>query len=115
MCTTDVALVVYCDDDTVPPIAQEVPLKAYFDYAFTRSRRASECIAATVEAAALRMKPKRPIIILNGCLWSLAKNGFEHWIDPIVHGDSRLRLSQHWADSVCHLGLWLLEDSPCQG
>lgn len=100
--------VVYCDDETVPPVAPDVPLKVYFDYAFARTRRASRVIAATVEAASLHMKPGSPIFILTGCLWSLAVNGYEHWIDPVVYGSRRLQLSPEWRNLVRDLGLLLL-------
>lgn len=61
-------------------------------------------MAATVEAANLRMTAGASIFIFTGCLWSLAVNGYEHWIDPVLYRSHRLQLSPEWRNSVRDLG-----------
>lgn len=81
-------------------IPDDLPLRAYFDYAFKRIRRSSEILATTVEKAAARMKPGSQILVIHGYLWYMAFTGIMNWADGDLSRNERLRLSESWARQV---------------
>lgn len=87
-------------DDTTPPIAEDLPLKVYVDYAFGRIKRSAEVLATTIEEAAACMKPGSRIYLVIGPLWRLALNGLDGWADPVLFTDTRLQLSPDWIKRV---------------